>query len=55
MGQISPLDQLISNSAFNDCSVTVIYSGIIITDMLLLCDGRSAPSAPPPLPCSVPM
>lgn len=38
MGQISPLDQLISNSAFNDCSVTVIYSGVIITDVLLLCD-----------------
>lgn len=44
MGQISPLDQLISNSAFNDCSVTVIYSGVIITDVLLLCDGPSAPS-----------
>lgn len=43
MGQISPLDQLISNSAFNDCSVTVIYSGVIITDVLLLCDGLSAP------------
>lgn len=43
MGQISPLDQLISNSAFNDCSVTVIYSGVIITDVLLLCDGPSAP------------
>lgn len=50
MGQISPLDQLISNSAFNDCSVTVIYSGIIITDVLLLCDGRSAPW--PPLFCA---
>lgn len=25
MGQISPLDQLISTSAFSDCSVTVIY------------------------------
>lgn len=44
MGQISPQDQLISSSAFNDCSVTVIYSGVIITDMLLLCDGPSAPS-----------
>lgn len=45
MGQISPLDQLISNSAFNDCSVTVIYSGVIITDVLLL---RDCPSAPLP-------
>lgn len=36
MGQISPLDELISSSAFNDCSVTVIYSGVIITDVLLL-------------------
>lgn len=45
MGQISLLDQLISNSAFNDCSVTVIYSGVIITDVLLLCDGPSAPLA----------
>lgn len=44
MGQISPLDQLISNSAFNDCSVTVIYSGVIITDVLLRCDGPSAPA-----------
>lgn len=44
MGQISPLDQLISNFAFNDCSVTVIYSGVIITDVLLLCDGPLAPS-----------
>lgn len=44
MGQISPLDQLISSSAFNDCSVTVIYSGVIITDVLLLCDGPAAPS-----------
>lgn len=44
MGQISPLDQLISSTAFNDCSVTVIYSGVIITDVLLLCDGPSAPS-----------
>lgn len=43
MGRISPLDQLISSSAFNDCSVTVIYSGVIITDVLLLCDGPSAP------------
>lgn len=43
MGQISPLDQLISSSAFNDCSVTVIYSGVTITDVLLLCDGPSAP------------
>lgn len=43
MGQISPLDQLISNSAFNDCSVTVIYSGVIITDVLLLRDGPLAP------------
>lgn len=42
MGQISPLDQLISSSAFNECSVTVIYSGVIITDVLLLCDGPSA-------------
>ncbi len=42
MGQISLLDQLISNSAFNDCSVTVIYSGVIITDVLLLRDGPSA-------------
>lgn len=44
MGQISPLDQLISSSAFNDCSVTVIYSGVIITDVLLLCDRLSAPA-----------
>lgn len=44
MGQISPLDQLISSSAFNDCSVTVISSRIIITDVLLLCDCPSAPS-----------
>lgn len=51
MGQISPLDPLISNSAFNDCSVTVIYSGVIIPDVLLLCAGCR-----PPLPhCSVPM
>lgn len=47
MGQISPLDQLISSSAFNDCSVTVIYSGVIIADVLLLCDG---PSGPPQTP-----
>lgn len=47
--QICPLDQPISNSAFNDCSVTVIYSGVIITDVLLLRDG---PSAPPPSPSS---
>lgn len=39
MGQISPLDQLIFNSAFNDCSVTVIYSGVITADVLLVCDG----------------
>lgn len=39
MGQISRLDQLISSSAFNDCSVTVIYLGVIITDVLLLCGG----------------
>ena len=39
--QICPLDQPISNSAFNDCSVTVIYSGVIITDVLLLRDGPS--------------
>lgn len=45
--QICPLDQPISKSAFNDCSVTVIYSGVIITDVLLLRDG---PSAPPPSP-----
>lgn len=32
MGQISPLDQLISTSAFNNCSVTVIYSGVIVTE-----------------------
>lgn len=42
MGQISPLDQQIFNSAFNDCSVTVIYSGVIITDVSVICDG------PPP-------
>lgn len=46
MGQISLLDQLISNSAFNNCSVTVIYSGVIITDVLLLCDWPVA--LPPP-------
>lgn len=34
MGQISL--QLISSSAFDDCSVTVIYSGVIIIDALLL-------------------
>lgn len=51
MGQISPQDQPISNSTFNDCSVTVIYSGVIITDVLLFSDG---PSAPRPL-CPVPM
>lgn len=34
MGQISL--QLISSSAFDDCSVTVIYSGVTITDVLLL-------------------
>lgn len=44
MGQISPLDQPICSSAFNDCSVTVIYSGVIITDVLLLCDRPAAPS-----------
>lgn len=48
MGQISLLDQLISNSAFNNCSVTVIYSGVIITDVLLLCDWPVA-LPPPPL------
>lgn len=47
MGQISPLDQLISNSAFNNCSVTVIYSGVIITDVLLLCDWPVAPNPHP--------
>lgn len=51
MGQISPLDQLISSSAFNDCSVTVIYSGVIITDVLLLCDGPSAPPRSLIVPC----
>lgn len=45
MGQISPLDLLISNSAFNNCSVTVIYSGVIITDVLLLCDWPVGPLA----------
>lgn len=45
MGQISPLDQLIYNSAFNNCSVTVIYSGVIITDVLLLCDWPVGPLA----------
>lgn len=41
------LDQSISNSAFNNCSVTVIYSGVIITDVLLLCDW---PVPPHPYP-----
>ena len=50
MGQISPQDQLISNSTFDDCSVTVIYSGVIITAVLLICDGPSAPS--PSLSCA---
>lgn len=48
MGQISPVDQLISSSAFSNCSVTVIYSGVIITDVLLLCDW---PVPPPPSSC----
>lgn len=43
MSQISPLE-LISNSAFNDCSVTVICSAVIITVVLLLCDWPIGPS-----------
>ena len=46
MGQISPRDQLISNSAFINCSVTVINSGVIVTDVLLLCD--APPTGPSP-------
>lgn len=52
MGQIGPLDQLISSSAFNNCSVTVIYSGVIITDVLLLCDWPVPPPPPHPVPLS---
>lgn len=50
MGLISALGQLISSSTFNDCSVTVIYSGTIITDVLLLCERPSATS--PSLLCA---
>lgn len=52
MGQFNLLDQLSSKSAFNDCSVTGIYSGVIlITDVLLLCKGRVTPW-PPLLSCA---
>lgn len=53
MGLISQLDQLISNSASDDCSVTVIYSGVTITDFTDILLNCGCPISPLRPRCSV--